>query len=173
MKILLSGVETNNKGAELMLYAILQEIERKYPDAEVFIPAANIRQGVDYIKTSLKLRICQQRFVDKIIDKLHINGILRRLYLPQTTPKFIIPDGVEYFIDGSGFVFSDQWNLSDSRVEYWRSLLDNLSEQKCRIVFLPQAFGPAELPNTKKIFSVLSKYAWDMCSPSNFRDGYA
>ena len=33
MKIVLWGVETNNKGAELMLYAILQEIERKFPDA--------------------------------------------------------------------------------------------------------------------------------------------
>lgn len=37
MRIVLSGVETHNKGAELMLYAILQEIERRFPDAEVFI----------------------------------------------------------------------------------------------------------------------------------------
>ena len=28
MKIVLSGIETNNKGAELMLYAILQEIDK-------------------------------------------------------------------------------------------------------------------------------------------------
>ena len=159
MKILLSGVETNNKGAELMLYAILQEIERKYPDAEVFIPAANIRQGVDYVKTSLKLSICQQRFVDRIIGKLHINGILRRLHLPQITPKLIIPEGIEYFIDGSGFTFSDQCKLPNWRVEYWRNLLVSISEQKCRVAFLPQAFGPAELPNTKTLFSILNDYA--------------
>ena len=128
MKILLSGVETNNKGAELMLYAILQEIERKYPDAEVFIPADRIRQGVDYVKTSLKLTICHHRFVDRIMVKLHINGILRRLHLPQITPQLSIPEDIDYFIDGSGFAFSDQWNLSDSRVEYWRRLLKNLSE---------------------------------------------
>ncbi|MBP5724433.1 MAG: polysaccharide pyruvyl transferase family protein [Bacteroidales bacterium] len=159
MKILLSGVETNNKGAELMLYAILQEIERKYSDAEVFIPAENIRQGVDYVKTSLKLRICQQRFVDRIIRKLHINGILRRLHLPQITPQLIIPDDIDYFLDGSGFAFSDQWKLSDWKVQYWKYLLNKIDIDGCKIVFLPQAFGPAELPNTKKVLGVLSKFA--------------
>lgn len=159
MKILLSGVETNNKGAELMLYAILQEIERKYPDAEVFIPAANIRQGVDYVKTPLKLRILHQRFVDRVIGKLHINGILRRLHLPKITPKLIIPEGVEYFIDGSGFVFSDYLKIRDGGVALWDCLLKKLYHRGCKIVFLPQGFGPAEMQNTKKLFSVLSKYA--------------
>lgn len=159
MKILLSGVETNNKGAELMLYAILQEIERKYPDAEVFIPANRIKQGTDYVKTSLKLKTCQLRFVDKIISKLHINGVLRRLHLPQITPQLIIPDGVNYFLDGSGFAFSDQQKLPDISVQYWEKLLNQLNNDGCKIVFLPQAMGPAEMPNTKRIFSILNKYS--------------
>ncbi len=159
MKILLSGVETNNKGAELMLYAILQEIERKYPDAEVFIPKDRVSQGLDYIKTSLKLNVCQQRFLDRIISKLHVNGILRRLKLPQIAPQLSLHSDINYFIDGSGFAFSDQWNLSDIRVQDWEELLKKLDNNGCKIVFLPQAFGPAELPNTKKVFSVLNKYA--------------
>ena len=36
MRYILNGVETNNKGAEIMLYAILQEIERRDKDAVVF-----------------------------------------------------------------------------------------------------------------------------------------
>ena len=56
MKIVLSGVETNNKGAELMLYAILQEIERKWPDADVYISQKRIKQGLNYVK-SLDLRV--------------------------------------------------------------------------------------------------------------------
>ena len=159
MKILLSGVETNNKGAELMLYAILQEIEKKYPKAEVFIPKDNIKQGLSYVKTSLKLQYCNYRFIDQLFRKLHINGILWRLHLPQITPRLLVPQGVEYFIDGSGFTFSDQWNLSNSKVNYWYLLLEKLYSRGCKIIFLPQAFGPAELPNTKKIFSILSKYA--------------
>ena len=156
MQILLSGVETNNKGAELMLYAILQEIERKYPDSEVFIPAANIKQGVDYVKTSLKLSICQQSFVDRVIGKLHINGILRRLHLPQITR---IPNGLNLFINDSGFGFSDVWNPSEGSVAHWNRFLKKLYDSGCKIVFLPQGFGPAELQNTKKLFSILSKYA--------------
>ena len=56
MKIVLDGVETNNKGAELMFYAILQEIERRYPDATVYINAQRVKQGFSYLKTSLKLK---------------------------------------------------------------------------------------------------------------------
>ena len=56
MKIILNGVETDNKGAELMFYAILQEIERKHPEAEVYIPVQNIRQGIGYVQTSLKMK---------------------------------------------------------------------------------------------------------------------
>ena len=51
MKIVLTGVETNNKGAELMLYAILQEVERTFPDAEVYISPNAIPQGLNYLQT--------------------------------------------------------------------------------------------------------------------------
>ena len=107
----------------------------------------------------MKLSVCQQRIVDRVIGILHINGILRRLHLPQITQQLSLPDGIDYFIDGSGFAFSDQFNISDLRVKYWYNLLKKLYNQACKIVFLPQAFGPVELPNTKKIFSILNEYA--------------
>ncbi len=160
MKILLSGVETNNKGAELMLYAILQEIERKYPEAEVFIPKDRVRQGLGYVKTSLKLHFCDYRLIDRLIRLFHVNGILRRLHFPQTSPKLSIPEMIDFFIDGSGFLFSDQQSkYITSRIGYWGNLLTQLRTQGSKIVFLPQAFGPAELENTKCFFTLLSEYA--------------
>lgn len=159
MKILLSGVETNNKGAELMLYAILQEIERKYPDAAVFIPKDRVRQGLDYVKTSLNFQFCDYRFIDRLIRKFHVNGILRRLHLPQIYPVLSLPDELKFFIDGSGFLFSDQWNLQKHWVENWKKLLKSLHSYGTRVIFLPQAFGPAEQENTKEVFAVLSEYA--------------
>ena len=79
MKIVLSGVETNNKGAELMLYAILQEIERKHPDAIVYIPYSDIRQGLGYVTTSLDFRFTP---LSQFIYKTHLVRVFRQLHLP-------------------------------------------------------------------------------------------
>lgn len=160
MKIVLSGIETNNKGAELMLYAILQEIERKYPDAWVYVPIYAIGQGLSYIHTNLKLRNKPFAKIKKAARKLHIPGILRRLHLPY----YFIDDSsavndADYFIDASGFAFSDQWKPTDYIVKVWEKQLMGYHKQGTKIIFLPQAFGPANLPNTKKELALLNQYA--------------
>ena len=157
MKIVLWGVETNNKGAELMLYAILQEIERKWPDAIVYIPYSRCKQGLDYVKTSLDLRYTP---FSKLVYKSHITGIIRRLHLPSSYLSLTnIVGDADWFIDGSGFAFSDQWSIKDSHLQMWQTMLDSLKRHGCKIVFLPQAFGPVELQNTKRILKLISDKA--------------
>lgn len=160
MKIVLSGIETNNKGAELMLYAILQEIDRKFPEAEVFVPVFAIRQGLKYVKTSVNLKEKPYAFLKRAAAKLHVSGILRRPHLPYLFLKDtgIIKDA-NYFIDASGFAFSDQWNPNDECVEIWECVLKGYHKQGTKIVFLPQAFGPVEKPNTKRLIALLNQYA--------------
>ena len=157
MKIVLSGVETKNKGAELMLYAILQEIERKYPDAVVYIERRKIPQGLGYLKTKLDVRYWP---IESILTKLHLSKFIRALHLPF---KYDISSyavrGANYFLDGSGFTFSDQWGWNNRGVKRWNRLLKRLHEKGSKIVFLPQAMGPAEKDTTKKMFSVLSQYS--------------
>lgn len=157
MKIVLSGVETNNKGAELMLYAILQEIERKFPDAKVYIPHSRCLQGLSYIKTSLTFRYTP---FSKLIDSLRISRLLLKLHLPVAFLECTsIKRDANWFIDGSGFVFSDQWNPSKDNVRKWEIVLRPLHKRGCKIVFLPQAFGPFEQMNSRKQLSLLSECA--------------
>ena len=154
MKIVLSGVETNNKGAELMLYAILQEVERKFPETKVYIAPRTIRQGLNYVHTSLGLRYWPY---SRLIEQTHVNGFLRRLHLPILTDKRAVK--ADYFLDGSGFRFSDQTNLWGSTSVYWEKLLKYQNENGARIVFLPQAFGPIDMDITKHAVASLGRYA--------------
>ena len=165
MKIILSGVETNNKGAELMLYAILQEIERKYPEAEGYIPYCQTKQGLGYVQTKVKLRNTP---LSKIVVKLKLPEILFKLKLLQQSQDIVAKTGIvrdaDWFIDGSGFAFGDQWNISEQRIRYWKLKLKPLYDKGCKIVFLPQAIGPVEKVGTKKILSLLNQYV-DLIMP--------
>ena len=160
MRIVLNGVETNNKGAELMLYAILQEVERRFPDAEVMIPYENNPQGVEYVDTSLKFRYKPFPRLKKIANFLRLGGILRRLgfYCNWVYDKEAVSN-TDYFIDGSGFAFSDQWKTPISTIKVWKNQLSGYRKQGTRIIFLPQAFGPVKLKETRKLISVLGEYA--------------
>ncbi len=157
MKIVLSGVETNNKGAELMLYAILQEIEIIFPDAIVYIAPNRIYQGIDYIKTKLDLRYLP---IGKLEQKLHLSYIFGRLHIPFIFLPHMKAIGIiDYYIDGSGFKFSDQFKLSPKTAVFLQAQLSAFKKKGTKIIFLPQAFGPFERNASKKILSVLSKNA--------------
>lgn len=159
-KIVLSGVGTVNKGSELMIYAILQEIERKFPDAIVYISAPYNPQGLSYIKTKLQLK-------NKTIDKwrrqykrFHIQGIAKLLHINKVhlDDVYAIKD-TDYFIDSSGFLVTDQWSQNEYSIKKWSLLLKRNKNIGAKIVFLPQAFGPIEKEITKKLLSSINKYA--------------
>ena len=161
MKIILNGVETNNKGAELMLYAILQEIERRWPDAEVFIPNTYFKQGLSYIETPLKVKFWPYdrflRLVRGIVGRLHIaTSCLQNTFVVRNA---------DYFLDASGFHFSDQKKkFTPAKVKRWNIILKKYRSQGTKIVFLPQAFGPVSKQNTLNGLRCISQYA-DLIMP--------
>ena len=162
MKIVLSGVETNNKGAELMLYAILQEIERKFPNATVYFDMGSISQGLSYIQTNLRLKDKPVETLWRWYHRLHIPGILRRLHIREHTgwheDKYAVPFA-KYFIDGSGFHFSDKWHWSEALTRRKKMLWRSHHRWGSRMIFLPQAFGPFHETYSQQHFANMARYA--------------
>lgn len=169
MKIVLSGVETNNKGAELMLYAILQEIERKYPEAIVYVAPDSIYQGLGYIKTSLNLKNKPIAYLMRICRLLHLYGIVRRLHItPLWFYDIYAVKGTDYFIDDGGFHFSDKWDLSEEFIQQRRMLWESHKKEGTKIIFLPQAFGPFEKNKSRQYLSYMAKCA-DLIMPREMK----
>lgn len=164
MKIVLDGVETNNKGAELMFYAILQEIERKFPKATIYINASRVKQGFSYLKTSLTIKEKPVTVFERWCIKLHLWRVMKKLLGKDIYKDIHWVPGSSYYLDDSGFFYSDQWNLPRYYVDQRGTLLKSNKRWGCKNIFLPQAFGPIMQENTKKGILDLDKYA-DLVMP--------
>ncbi len=152
MKIQIDGVGTKNKGAELMLYATLEQIEKNEPNSEVFINSYSVSLSEIHSGVILK-----KRFALKFGD--YPNTIANKFGLPiqfLTTEKAL--RGLHVVFDASGFKFGDQWSYPQrylSRLENYYSTLNNYGT---KIIMLPQAYGPFETKEGKKCANILSKY---------------
>ena len=161
MRIVLSGVESNNKGAELMLYAILQELERTIPSAEVYISPNMLKQGLGYIQTSMNLCFFpKESFIVRFFNKFKLTGILNRLGLVNGYLNNLMPvNNVDYFIDGSGLLFSDKRISSPIFTKIWDKKLELYKRKGSKIIFLPQGFGPIKKQCTINTIAALDKHA--------------
>lgn len=159
MRILLHGAGTNNKGAELMLYAVLQEIERSHPNAKVYLHKSSLPQGRNYILSNVDIKLFLSPFYWFLFNRLRINQLLKKLHIN----KVFVPNPpsrhIDYFFDLSGLLFSDQRNLTSDRISILSETLRKYHNDGMRIVYLPQAFGPIDKKNTKQAIGVLSKYS--------------
>lgn len=159
MKFALLGVETNNKGAELMLYAILQEIERKFPDSTVYVEPRSIPQGLQYIHTSLYLKERPVFAFEQLCIRLHLCRLMKWVFGQDVFADKYAVNGVDFLFDDSGFFYSDKWNLPIEMVDTRGELLSAMHRNGTKICFLPQAFGPLTQPAILKGLSDLQKYA--------------
>lgn len=165
MKIKIDGTGTVNKGAELLLFSILNQIENKYPDAEIYYTDAGFladNQHQDYFDTKLKIHKpwYTNHSIARLLKKFRINGIIGKLFKSDLSEytRFNISEKYDLLLDASGFSISDSFEMSDhvlsQNIRYYKSL----KQQGTKIVLLPQAFGPIEKKNTKEIVKALSEY---------------
>jgi len=152
-KIQIDGTNTLNKGAELMLYAILEQIEEHHPQAVVYYNFNERKeQGEIDTKLNLKKRLGLQY-------GRYPAALLKKLKLPHGyfTPQYAM-NGLELILDGAGFQFSDQWKYSQERLNKLENYYASLKKKGTKIVLLPQAFGPFETPAGKRIVQIIDKY---------------
>ncbi|MDI6400521.1 polysaccharide pyruvyl transferase family protein [Balneolaceae bacterium ANBcel3] len=155
MKIVIDGTNYLNKGAELMLEAILEQIKVHHPHASVILNDRH--SGID-LRSKRKdvntFRPWRLRFGH------YPWGILQLLRLPSTYFTELYPlKRADILYDASGFRFGDSWNHPDTWLDAYESYLSAIAAQGTRIIFLPQAFGPFHTSAGKRSASILGKYA--------------
>lgn len=145
VKVLIDNAGFVNKGAELMLRSVVQQLEMVTPKVRIVVPEKVFYENLNY---------CYQHHIlplhlvyggkKKVIKHYLYNNLLNK-------PWFITPDQINVVLDAGGFQFGDQWNPSESTIAWKRKYYSSFTKQNRRIIFLPQAFGSFEQPLAKQL----------------------
>jgi polysaccharide pyruvyl transferase WcaK-like protein len=143
MIIELRGLQFVNKGAELMLQAILQELSDSGLHYNLAMthhrnsPAEKVKSLNILRKVALQKNRLNLNFITYAIPKFLRNYI---------TSKFgiILESDVDVVLDGSGFAYGDQWG--SMHILQVCSEIQRLHKHNKKYVFLPQALGPFTRP---------------------------
>lgn len=144
MVIEIKGTGPHNKGAEMMLLTIIQELDKKSLNTK-FTIAPN-QYGCDYSFFS-KLNLFPKvwfRYRGFQLGKLgrFIPKVLRNLY------GMILDEEVDIVLDASGFAYTSQWGIERTKIMSEESTKWKKANKK--IILLPQAFGPFDDSTIKK-----------------------
>lgn len=139
MLIEIKGVQFENKGAELMLYSIVEQIHFRWPTAEICLRP---RLKSPYVKRA-SIGAYQKLHLAK--SSIDLNKLT--YWLPKKVKHYlkrvwgiVTEADIDVVLDASGFSYGDQWGPH---------CLDAIEKEVVRLkrynkhyVFLPQALGP-------------------------------
>lgn len=149
MNFTISGVDFNNKGGELMLYAVKQQLQQwdKSNTLTGYLTMGTYEQrkqaGIHHLAYTRSSKVPFAGQMISLSSHL-IPKVIRQKY------DLILESEVDAVLDASGFAFSDQWGAEDT--EKMAKLCQRWKRQGKKIILLPQAFGPFTSDRIKNAF---------------------
>lgn len=161
MIIEIHGAGFQNKGAELMLRTVVNELRHRLPK---FVPTIDPSYGSYESRAELGLR-------QMIPTRFHVSKadftkrfLRQKLFAASNIEKFAAKIGgiplsnygctslnqTEALIDIAGFAYTDEWGYRPT--QHFAQLTDYYSSKNRPVILLPQAFGPFQSDEIKTAF---------------------
>lgn len=155
------GVQFVNKGAELMLHAVIEQIKLRWPAAAIVL-----QTGESSPYRSRAVLGCYQKAGLRFLS-VEFNAY--SYWLPKKLRHFLIERygivteaDIDLVLDASGFAYGDQW--SESNGLYLADELKRFHANGKAYVFLPQAFGPFTRKSERSFLSKALPLARLICA---------
>jgi polysaccharide pyruvyl transferase WcaK-like protein len=149
MKFAINGVDFQNKGGELMMHAVKQQVQewdsQNTLSAHLKVGSYAQRQAIG-VKHLTYRSSRQMPFTADLVSAL--TGLIPQPIRDRYS--LTLESEVDVIFDASGFAFSDQWGPEDT--ERMASLCQRWKKQGKRSILLPQAFGPFTGDRIQKAF---------------------
>jgi polysaccharide pyruvyl transferase WcaK-like protein len=147
VNIEIKGVQFVNKGAELMLAAVVARIKEYWPDAEIVLEGNPL--------SPYKERALLGAYQKLSLRKNVIDFNLLSYYLPKAVRNYLKKWGmvteadIDVVLDAAGFAYGDQWGAL--KMKHLGGELKRYKKYGCKYIFLPQALGPFSRISDQKV----------------------
>lgn len=170
MNVLITGAQFGNKGAQSMLFTVVDEVRDRYPDAEFFyLP-------LDYYKEECFQDLEKYRFHFVIDDKAGQDfpakfGVLQVVFREANAKKILrnarqhgevlvlskLWDKLDVLIDVSGYSLTSKFGISS--INRVLRHLQTAKSHGVKTILMPQSYGPFDFPDNicKRIGDCLLK----------------
>lgn len=153
MKVLIDNAGFVNKGAELMLCSVVQQLKKRLPDALIVLPKSVFYENPSYC---IKNHIVPMQKASGKMKRFAKSFVYRNLL---NKPWYVTPDQIDVVLDAGGFQFSDQWKVTENGVKKKASYYASFSKKDRKIIFLPQAFGPFKEESSQRMMKNVYGFA--------------
>jgi colanic acid/amylovoran biosynthesis protein len=161
MIIEIKGVEFENKGAHLMLLAIIEQVRRRWPMVQFALTHSS---KASYIDRSAVAKLRKLNFRKNLIDINALTYLIPSFLRGWLQRKCLVVEAdIDMIIDASGFSYSDQWP-SKLRIYHLKNELKRFHRYGKPYIFMPQAFGPFINRTSRKRIGQSFKHAAMVCT---------
>lgn len=152
LTIEVQGIGFPNKGAELMLLAICDKIQSRYPNSRICL-----QPNLPYVYRK-NYPVYQ---IGKVIRFGFDFGYFLRFIPKKLRSMFgiVMPSEIDAILDASGFAYGDQWGAHRSRVKLAFDIKKFKQEKDRKVILLPQAFGPFSNQTLRKYMREIINHA--------------
>lgn len=148
-KIVITGGEFQNKGAQSMTYIVIDEMKKRFPEHEIVVISpfdSNMNQS------NLSFSVMDMPAYVPVLMK---NSLKQKIYYTikgydknEAEASRLFFESVDLIIDVSGFALGDAWNQYEN--EAYLDRINCARYYNIPMVIMPQSFGPFDYPQKYK-----------------------
>lgn len=165
MNVLITGAQFSNKGAQSLLFTVMDQLRKKYDDVNIFyLPLDKVESyPSETYRFKLVFDDCSYKDANGklacIKKYMRITGkkLLRRSVFKEKNVSMLsaVWKDIDLMIDVSGYQLGSKWNYRTNR--YYLRHIAQAKAHNIPVILMPQSFGPFDYNKDDSILNDMIK----------------
>lgn len=151
MKVIITGAQFGNKGAQSLLFNVVDCLKKKYVDVDIYfltLDGNRIPDEKNYKFHTVYGIYFYKKYFSSVLNRVYLilienmKRVLKKKFYTLNDTKNIkgIFENADLLIDVSGYALSSKWEINSNK-QFLNSFIE-AKKHNIKTIILPQSFGP-------------------------------